>query len=107
MLPRRYARHYYDLFMMSQSPIKQSAFLRKELLQKDIFFKSKFYYSRNAAYETASISDIVLTPPPRLLPEIQTDYERMKNMIYGVKPEFDVLMSSIKELEKEIHRLEP
>ncbi len=104
-LPLRYARHYYDLYKMSMSPIKQSAFGRKDLLERDILFKTKFYYSRNASYDTASLGEIRLTPPERLIPEIRSDYDRMKNMIYGAKPDFTVLMEGIAALEEEIHRL--
>lgn len=104
-LPIRYARHYYDLYRMSLSPIKQSAFDRKELLERDILFKTKFYYSKNASYETASLGEITLKPPERLIPEIRSDYERMKNMIYGAKPDFSVLIKGIEALEQEIHRL--
>lgn len=62
MLPLRYARHLYDVFCMGHSDIKQSAFARKELLEKDIIFKQKFYYSKGAHYETATLSDIMLIP---------------------------------------------
>ena len=104
-LPLRYARHYYDLYKMGLSPIKQSAFERKDLLERDILFKTKFYYSRSASYETASLREIRLTPPDRLIPDIRSDYDRMKNMIYGAKPDFSVLMEGIASLEEEIHRL--
>ncbi len=104
-LPARYARHYYDLYRMSQSSVKVSAFEKKDLLARDIIFKSKFYYSRGASYDTASLADIRLVPPERLFPEIEADYERMKNMIYGEKPEFTSLMEHIAILEKEIHML--
>lgn len=105
-LPIRYARHYYDLYKMSQSPVKNSAFEKKELLGKDIVFKSKFYYSKGASYETASLGNIRLIPPERLIPDIRADYEKMKSMIYGEKPDFDLLMDCLVQLEKEIHLLE-
>ncbi len=104
-LPLRYARHYYDLYRMSKSSVKQSAFDSKELLARDIIFKSKFYYSRNASYETATLERINLMPPERLVPEIRADYERMKNMIYGEIPDFTDIMAGIAALENEIHQL--
>ena len=37
------ARHLYDVYNMGNSWVKESAFKRKELLEKDIAFKQKFY----------------------------------------------------------------
>lgn len=39
------------------------------------------------------------------LKELFQDYEAMKNMIYGPKPEFDEIIECLKNLEKEIHQL--
>ncbi len=55
-IPQRYARHLYDVYCLSHSWVKASAFGRKELLVQDVTFKQKFYYSRNAHYETASLN---------------------------------------------------
>ena len=33
------------------------------------------------------------------------DYEHMKNMIYGEKPDFDVILEAVKHLEDEINAL--
>ena len=104
-LPPRYARHYYDLYMMYHSSVKDDAFKRKELLLKDIAFKSKFYYSKSASYETATLSGIKLAPPERLISEISMDYDRMKNMIYGEKPDFEIILRDVSLLEDEIHNL--
>ena len=104
-LPPRYARHYYDLYMMYHSSVKDDAFKRKELLLKDIAFKSKFYYSKSASYETATLSGIKLAPPERLISEISMDYDRMKNMIYGEKPDFETILRDVSLLEDEIHNL--
>ena len=61
-IPSRYARHYYDLYQMSRSDVKENAFARKELLEQDVRFKLKFYYARNASYETAQIGTVRLGP---------------------------------------------
>lgn len=39
--PIRYSRHYYDLYQMSKSEIKQRAFERYELLAQVVAFKQK------------------------------------------------------------------
>ena len=45
-LPARYARHLYDVYNMGNSWVKERAFKRKELLEKDILkIKELYWYS--------------------------------------------------------------
>lgn len=104
-IPSRYARHYYDLYQMSHSDVKESAFNRKELLEQDVRFKLKFYYSQNASYETARIGSLRLVPEAAAIDDLRTDYDHMKDMIYGEKPTFEEIMRAIAELESEINSL--
>ena len=41
--PSRYSRHYYDLYCMMNSPVKDEALADIELLNKVVQFKEKFY----------------------------------------------------------------
>ena len=90
---------------MANSPIKEQAFARKELLEKDIVFKQKFYYAKSAHYETATLKYISLIPASYIMDDVKKDYAAMKNMIYGDYPEFEQIIECLKELETEIHRL--
>lgn len=104
-IPSRYARHYYDIYQMIHSDVKEKAFCRKELLEQDIRFKLKFYYVKSASYETAQIGSLRLVPSATAIKDLDDDYEHMKDMIYGEKPSFDEIMESIANLEKEINKL--
>ncbi|MCM1508872.1 MAG: nucleotidyl transferase AbiEii/AbiGii toxin family protein [Ruminococcus flavefaciens] len=104
-LPPRYARHYYDLYCLGNTKIKDEAFANKTMLEKDVAFKEKFYYSKSAGYDTATLKDIRLIPDDFRLAEINEDYEKMINMIYGLKPNFETIIKFIAELEREIHKL--
>ena len=104
-IPARYARHYYDLYQMSRSDVKERAFRRKELLEQDVKFKLKFYYARNASYETAQIGTVRLVPSKSAIKDLSLDYDHMKDMIYGEKPSFDEIMESITRLEEDINGL--
>ena len=42
-MPARYARHYYDIFMMAGTNVKEKAFRNISLLDDVIAFKEKFY----------------------------------------------------------------
>jgi predicted nucleotidyltransferase component of viral defense system len=102
-IPSRYARHYYDLFRMSRSEVKNRAFQRKELLEQDIQFKLKFYYAKNASYESAHIGTIKLLPSADAIKDLSVDYDHMRDMIYGEKPSFEEIMEGIRKLENEIN----
>jgi predicted nucleotidyltransferase component of viral defense system len=104
-IPPRYSRHYYDLWCMAQSPVKDSAFMNLELLQQVVDFKNRFYPAASARYDLAKPGTMRLMPPDDCLPVLRTDYEHMKNMIFGKTPEFGEILSAISLLEHEIQSL--
>ncbi len=106
ILPVRYARHLYDVYNMGNSWVKESAFKRKELLEKDITFKQKFYYAKSAHYETATLGTIMLVPGERIHKALKEDYQAMRNMIYGKIPEYEEIIEYLRKLEEEVHGLE-
>jgi hypothetical protein len=105
VLPPRYARHLYDVYSMGNSWVKEAAFKRKELLEKDVVFKQKFYYAKSAHYETATLKGIQLLPGYRLMKELSDDYQAMCNMIYGKIPKFEEIITYLEKLQDEIHTL--
>ncbi len=106
VLPARYARHLYDVYSMGHSEVKELAFARKELLEQDVAFKQKFYYSKGAHYETATLGNVMIVPKNEIIDALREDYKAMENMIYGNIPAFDDVVVYMKELESEIHKLE-
>lgn len=105
ILPTRYARHLYDVYKMGKSSVKRAAYDKKELLEKDVAFKQKFYYAKNAHYETATLANIRLVPSSKVCEELKKDYKAMQNMIYGDVPDFQELLEYLEELQEEIHKL--
>ena len=104
-IPPRYSRHYYDLWCMAQSPVKEAAYRDLELLRQVVAFKERFYPAGSAHYELAKPGTMRLMPPEECLPALQADYEHMKNMIFGEKPEFEDVLAMIQILEDEINKL--
>ena len=104
-MPQRYSRHYYDLYCMAKSPVKEKAFERLDLLQKVVDFKMKFYPRAWARYPEAVPATLKLLPPSYRLGALQEDYSAMRNMLYGEIPSFETMMDAVGELEKEIHAL--
>ena len=104
-IPPRYSRHYYDLYCMDKFPVKERAYGELELLQQVARFKDRFYYSGSAHYELAKPGTMRLIPPEVSVMALRADYEHMKNMIFGIQPEFDDVARCIKRIESEINSI--
>lgn len=104
-MPSRYSRHYYDLYCIAHSENKEAAFHNIPLLKKVVDFKMKFYPRKWAHYELAFPGTLKLVPPEYRMDDLRKDYESMANMMFGSYPDFDTLMSYIRELEAEINTL--
>jgi hypothetical protein len=104
-LPDRYARHYYDLYMLSQTPTKDEALTDVELLKTAVCFNQKFYHSSWARYEEATLEKIRLVPSAETTAMLAKDYRSMQEMLFGDKPSFDMIMQGLGELESEMHQV--
>ncbi len=105
-IPKRYARHYYDIYCIANSEYKDRAFSKPDLLDKVVLFKQKFYPRTWARYEEADVKHIRLMPDAYRLKEIEKDYKDMVEMFFGEYPSFEEILSRIQELENEIHNIE-
>lgn len=101
--PHRYSRHYYDVMMISQSPVKDLALANGELLQEVVRFKQHFYPCTWANYELAKPPTIRLLPEDGKLSGLRQDYTAMTEMFFLKPPSFFDLLSGLKRLEQEIN----
>lgn len=104
-MPQRYSRHYYDLYRMAATPVKEAAFSRLDLLKKVVDFKMKFYPRSWAKYPEAVPGTLKLLPPEYRFAALETDYNSMQDMLYGDIPTFETVIAAVQELEKEINTL--
>ena len=102
-MPHRYARHFYDLYKITNSDIKNKALEDKDLLKKVIEFKMKFYPRKWAKYEEALNGRLRLVSAEYRFSEIEKDYRAMSEMIYGNYPKFEDIIKTLKQLENEIN----
>ena len=102
-IPMRYSRHYYDLYQMANSPVKENAIAEPDLLQKVVNFKMKFYRRPWAKYPEAKPGTLRLNPPDYRLPELRKDYVEMQEMLFGDIPSFDTIINGIRRLENDIN----
>ncbi|MDO4806711.1 MAG: nucleotidyl transferase AbiEii/AbiGii toxin family protein [Coriobacteriales bacterium] len=98
-LPRRYARHYYDMYRLGHSDVLSRALLHAELLEKVVAFKEKFYRTPWARLSEAKLGTLKLAPQANRLTELDSDYRSMRSMIFGSAPRFDEVVSYMHELE--------
>jgi hypothetical protein len=104
-MPQRYSRHYYDIYRMAATPVKNSAFAHLDLLKKVVDFKMKFYPRAWAKYAEAVPGTLKLIPPEYRFSELEADYVSMKDMLYGDVPDFATVIDAVRALEKEINML--
>lgn len=101
--PARYSRHYYDLYKLAQSVVKQRALSSLDLLKSVVDFKMTFWRSNAARYDLCAPGTLRLMPPEEAMSLIEQDYVAMRNMIFGEAPDFDKMMEAISDLETEIN----
>lgn len=104
-IPTRHSRHYYDVYKMAYSKIKDEAFSDLGLLKDVVEFKEIFYYSSWARYDLAVPGSFRLSPPPNQIPALLRDYKEMRDMFYREPPDFATILEALPLLEKEINVL--
>ncbi|MCC5847123.1 MAG: nucleotidyl transferase AbiEii/AbiGii toxin family protein [Verrucomicrobia bacterium] len=105
--PKRYSRHYYDLFQMRSHPVAASAIKDLDLLADVIRFKQRFYRSGWALYELAKPGSFRLLPTEKGGRELAADYRRMRPMFFSEPPPWDRILKGLGQLELAINQLEP
>ena len=103
--PDRYSRHYYDIFKLCNSEVKNEALGDLALLEKVVAFTSRFYRANFARYDLLKSGTAKLMPPAEIIPGLATDYEVTQRMLFGEKPTLDEIMATIQSLEKELNSL--
>lgn len=101
--PAGYSRHYYDVCRMARADVKDAAFADIGLLSAVVAFKDKFYHRGWARYDLAVPGSMKLVPPEHVMQAVERDYEQMRFMIFGKRPDFANLIKDLRNLEAEIN----
>jgi hypothetical protein len=104
-IPARYSRHYYDVAMLAQGPIRADALADKDLLTQVVRHKETFYPSAWARYDLARPGSFHIVPTGNRVASLEKDYRDMAVMIFGEPPKFNWIMEILAELEQEINQL--
>ena len=103
-LLERYSRHYYDVAMLAQGPIRAEALADMPLLAQVVRHKETFYPSAWAQYSRASPGSLRLLPAETRRTALERDYRSMGVMIFGEPPPFGTIMETLAALEQDINR---
>lgn len=101
-LPKRYSRHYYDIYMFMNTEYKDEALKDFDLLDKVIMFKNKFYKDSYSKYDEIKKGKIKLIPNQERIEQLKIDYKNMEDMLHGDIPSFDDILDALTKLEEEI-----
>ena len=103
-LPERYSRHYYDVAMLAEGPIRSEALADMPLLAQVVKHKETFYPCGWARYDLARPGTLRLLPVGARVAALEKDYRNMGVMIFGEQPKFDKVMGKLAALEQEMNR---
>jgi hypothetical protein len=102
-LPLRISRHFYDFFRLLNSSIKDKAITNLPLLERVAAHKSIYFASGWANLNTARKGTLVLTPPPRILEELEKDYVLMEPMFFRKIPTWHEILETISQFEQKFN----
>lgn len=99
----RQSRHYYDVVRLYDHDVGKAAIKDTELLLKVARHKEVFFPAAWARYADAKPGTLRIVPPNFRLSELEEDYRKMREMIFGVPPTFKRLVETLREIEAEIN----
>ena len=100
-IPQRYSRHYYDLYKMYYSNVKNDALNNLDLLDDVRLFTMTFYNRPWAKFDEAKPGTFKLIP--KNLDDLKNDYKAMEAMFFREFPSFEEVIKVLKKLENEIN----
>lgn len=103
----RWARHWYDLTQLANSPIGPAALADRVLLQSVVDHKKVFFHAADANYDACLAGGFRLVPPDgELLERLAADYEAMNRsgMLHGEPPPFAQIVERLRRLEEELNQ---
>ena len=101
-MPRRYSRHYYDLYRLGHSFVLKRSLADFALLACVVEFKEKFYRTPWARLSEARPGSLGLVTPESRVPELEEDYEAIRPMLFGEFSSLGEIVAYLQELESEI-----
>jgi hypothetical protein len=103
--PDRFSRHYADTAALANHPVAISAINQHDLRNRVVLWKSQFFGSSWANYDSAKPGTFHLIPRTERLSVLERDYQSMRDM-YLTKPvSFDEVLNNLSDLEHRINQM--
>ncbi len=101
----RLSRHWYDLAVLSQHPIGQSALTNYKLLQDVVKYKKIFYSASHAQYELCLQGEFKFFPDKANIISLHSDYNQMIQAgMFSQQPlSFERVITLLERLQKNIN----
>jgi hypothetical protein len=101
--PDRFSRHYADVAAMAKHPNARIAIDRHVTRDRVVKWKSQFFGSAWANYDSAKPGTFRLVPRPERLPALRRDYQAMRDMYLTEPASFDEILKTLLDLESRIN----
>jgi len=102
-MPERFSRHYGDFYELIHKGVSKSATAKPELLARVADHKNLFFKSSWAKYGEATKGTLRIAPPEQRLKALHDDYAKMQQMFFGEQPEFDKIITLLKQWESDFN----
>ncbi len=103
VLPDRRSRHYYDVVRLYEHESGQAAVRDVDLLLSVARHKTVFFPAAWAQYPDAKPGTLRLVPPESRLPQLEQDYRKMQEMIFGEPPSFEHVLKVLRQIEHQVN----
>lgn len=102
----RLSRHWYDLAMLADLAIGESALTNRGLLADVVKHKKVFYNASYANYDDCLAGQLRLLPDEMVMPSLREDFQRMvkAGMFIGEPPSFETVVDRLCTLEMTINQ---
>ena len=104
--PERLSRHWYDLYMLNNSWVGETAFENAFILKNVIEHKKAFFNSSYANYDSCLLGKFRLIPDDFHLKNLKDDFRKMirAGMFHESPPKFDEMVKTLFRLEQKINQ---
>ena len=99
----RQSRHYYDLYMLARSSIRDAALQDIDLLRRVADHKTVFFKSGWAGYADAVNGKLRIVPHAELEGFVRRDYDQINDMFFDTPPSFDEILKEVSGLQTEVN----
>lgn len=97
------SRDIYDVCQMASNESGKRALDDLDLLERVAEWKNKWFYTRWKKLDAAKPGTLRLVPPDYRIPELKSDYTRMKEMFYETPPDFNALLEKLRIIEEKVN----